>query len=331
MTKKSLCLCIPTFNRFDKLQISISHHVKLCLQYSLSLVISDNASSDRTRELLVKFKEQYDWFDFIIQPKNIGPDANFNFVLNMGLKTGADYLWLVGDDDLVQPDALGTILKRLSVESPDLMIVNSRNQVKKELPSGYTSPSNLLRELSWHTTFISSLIFGAEAAIHSIEGNNLSRNFGHVFGVFTFLAHQSTINVLWEQKTSITTIRLDNSLPSWFDSILDIFVSNWIKTINCLPSEYSDEDKRIAIRSLWSQSSILNPKTIVFLIFRNDINLKEFLSKKPELKLVIGSQWFYFLIPAFLVPKPLSRKIAKFALNLYFKKRSNESSNFEKL
>ena len=326
-----LCICIPTHNRINKLRKSISHHAKLCIRHNLLLVVSDNASSDQTRELLVKLKEQYEWFDFIIQPKNIGPDANFNFVLKMGLKTGADYLWLVGDDDLIQPDALQTILKRLCVESPDLMIVNTRNQVKKELPSSYTSPSNLLKDLSWHTTFISSLIFGAEAAIHGIKGNNLSRNFGHVFGVFTFLADQPIINVSWEQKISITTIRLDNSLPSWFGSILDIFVSNWIKTINCLPSEYSDEDKRIAIRSLWSQSSILNPKTIVFLIFRSDINLKEFLSKKPELKLVIGSQWFYFLIPAFLVPKFLSRKIAKFALNLYFKKRSNESSNFEKL
>ena len=326
-----LCICIPTCNRINKLRMSISHHTKLCIRHKLSLVVSDNASSDQTRELLVKHKEKYDWFDFIIQPKNIGPDANFDFVLKMGLKTGADYLWLVGDDDLIHPDALQTILKRLCVESPDLMIVNTRNQIKRKLPSSYTAPSDLLKDLSWHTTFISSLIFGVEAAKYGIEGNNSSKNFGHVFGVFTFFAHKSIINVSWEQKTSISTIRLDNSLPDWFGSILDVFVSNWIKTINCLPSKYSDKDKRIAIRSLWSQSSILNPKMIVFLIFRSDINLKEFLARKPEIKLVIGSQWFYFLISAFLVPKPLSRKIAKFALNLYLKKRSNESSNFEKL
>jgi len=67
-----LCICIPTFNRIDKLRKSLSYHANLCLKYGAGLVVSDNASTDGTRELLTQYKEQYSWFDFVSNHSNIG-------------------------------------------------------------------------------------------------------------------------------------------------------------------------------------------------------------------------------------------------------------------
>ena len=323
-----LCICIPTFNRIDKLRKSLSYHANLCLKYGAGLVVSDNASTDGTRELLIQYKEQYSWFDFVSNHSNIGPDANFNRALKLGLQTEANYMWLLGDDDFIEPDALIEVLNRLDDDTPNFLLVNTKNQVYDHLPFIYTSHSDLLRDLAWHTTFMSSLIFSKSAANFGIESNESSPNFSHVFGIFNYLSTLNSIRISWIQKPSVTTMRLDSSLPSWFPHILDIFVSNWVKTINGLPSIYSLEDKKIAIRSLWRKSKILNYKTIIFMIFRDDIKFLDYLHRKAELYLVIGKLRFYSLFIAFMMPKYLSKRIARIALNRYVKRRAIESRSF---
>jgi len=324
-----LCICVPTFNRVEKLRKSLSYHAQLCIKHGIGLVVSDNASSDGTRDLLKQYKDHYTWFDFFSHQSNQGPDANFDFALKLGLKTGANYMWLLGDDDFIESDSLHLILERLDEEKPDMMVVNTRNQVSSNLPSIYTSRSNLLRDLAWHSTFISCLIFSRAAAAYGIGPNHLSPNFSHVFGVFNFLAGKDPIKVSWVQRPSIYTLRFDDKLPNWFSHLLDIFVSNWVKTIQGLSSTYSVTDKNIAIKSLWRHSKILNIKTILFLIFKGDLGFAHFWGRAEEIKLVIGSLRFYFSLLAFLVPKFLSTRIAQFALNRYARKRALESRSLD--
>ena len=320
-----LCICIPTFNRVEKLRKSLSYHAQLCNKHGIRLVVSDNASFDGSRDLLKQYKDQYTWFDFFSHQSNQGPDANFDFALKLGLQTGANYMWLLGDDDFIESDSLHGILKRLDEEKPDMMVVNTRNQVSNNLPSIYTSRSDLLRDLAWHSTFISSLIFGRAAAAYGIEPNHSSPNFSHVFGAFNFLAGKNPIKVSWVQRPSIYTLRYDCTLPSWFSNVLDIFATNWVNTIQGLSSTYSVADKNVAIKSLWRHSKILNMKTIIFLIFKSDLSFSHFWVRAEEIKLVIGNLRFYFSLLAFLVPKFLSTRIAQFALNRYVKKRALES------
>ena len=320
-----LCICIPTSNRIYKLRKSLTYHAQLCMKYGIGLVVSDNGSSDGTRDLLSQYKEQYPWFDYYSHRSNQGPDANFDFALKLGLHSGANYMWLLGDDDFIESDSLHEILKRLDEEKPNMMIVNTRNQVSNNLSSIYTSPQNLLRDLAWHSTFISSLIFSRAAAAYGIAPNHSSPNFSHVFGVFNFLAGKDSTKVSWVQIPSIYTLRFDDKLPSWFPHLLDIFVSNWVKTIQGLPSNYSATDKNVAIKSLWLNSKILNVKTIIFLIFQGELSFADFWGRAEEIKLVIGNLRFYLSLLAFLVPKFISKRIAKLALNRYVKIRARES------
>jgi len=324
-----LCICIPTFNRIDKLRKSLSYHAQLCMKHGIGLVVSDNASSDATSDLLVWYKEQYSWFDYYSHRSNQGPDANFEYALKLGFQSGANYMWLLGDDDFIESDSLHEILKRLDEEKPDMMIVNTRNQVSNNLPGIYTSRSNLLRDLAWHSTFISSLIFSRAAAAYGIEPNHSSPNFSHVFGVFNFLAGKDSIKISWAQRPSIYTLRYDCTLPSWFPHLLDIFVSNWVKTIKGLPSNYSATDKNVAIKSLWLNSKILNVKMIIFLIFKGELSFADFWGRAEEIKLVFGNLRFYLSLLAFLVPKFLSKRIAKLGLNHYVKKRVLESRSLD--
>lgn len=67
------------------------------------LIISDNASTDRTETICRAFAGQDPRIRYIRQPRNLGPTANFRFVLDQA--RGRYYMWAAADD-LRSPDFL---------------------------------------------------------------------------------------------------------------------------------------------------------------------------------------------------------------------------------
>lgn len=136
-----LSICIPTFNRARYLENcleSIRHslvesnlHVEIC--------ISDNASVDNTsgvvalasHTLPVKYRRN---------TVNLGMAQNFLDVVAMAK---GDYVWLIGDDDLLMPDGIGKLLKLID-EYPevDFFYVNA-NHLNANYIDSYLHPFNI--------------------------------------------------------------------------------------------------------------------------------------------------------------------------------------------
>lgn len=62
----------------------------------LEVIISDNASVDRTEEICRKYADEDDRVRYIRRPRNIGAGPNFNFVLE--LARGEYFKWMAHDD-----------------------------------------------------------------------------------------------------------------------------------------------------------------------------------------------------------------------------------------
>lgn len=97
--------CIPTYNRskfIDELLSSINRQSVHSLD--IEVCISDNASTDDTRESIELWRDKYS-FPIVYQrhAENIGPDRNYLAAVNMG--TG-DYCWIFGSDDILTNNAL---------------------------------------------------------------------------------------------------------------------------------------------------------------------------------------------------------------------------------
>lgn len=84
------------------------------------LVISDNASTDRTLEILEAWSRRDERIVLHRNPTNLGGAANFNRVLD--LARGEYFRW-AGHDDLVDPRMLGTCVERLDEEGPGCVLV----------------------------------------------------------------------------------------------------------------------------------------------------------------------------------------------------------------
>jgi glycosyltransferase involved in cell wall biosynthesis len=105
-----LSICIPTYNR-SKLLAELLDSILIQDCDALEVVISDDASPDNTAEVATSFAKRFKHFRFVRQPQNLGIDRNFLAAAAMG--TG-EYVWLMGDDDYVEPGGVQRVLNALA-------------------------------------------------------------------------------------------------------------------------------------------------------------------------------------------------------------------------
>ena len=93
-----LSICIPTYNRKDRLKTLLDYLCKL-VSSDIDIIVIDNASTDGTLEMMTEFVEKYDVLYFR-NKENLGHDGNYIRLIEEGKKNSHYSLWL-GDDDWV--------------------------------------------------------------------------------------------------------------------------------------------------------------------------------------------------------------------------------------
>jgi len=178
---------LPVFNGDEFL----SDAIKAVLAQSFTdfeLIISDNASTDRTQEICKAFSAQDDRIKYLRQSVNRGAGWNFNEVFR--LASGEYFKWLA-HDDLIAPDFLEKCVKALDADPsvvlsyPKTVIIDAKGEFLNEyhvhLNTDSTSTYTRFRDLvlEWSLCFE---VFGL------IRSKDLQRvggmgNYGHGDGV----------------------------------------------------------------------------------------------------------------------------------------------------
>jgi GT2 family glycosyltransferase len=81
------------------------------------LIVVDNASEDGTLDMLA---EEFPGVTVVALAENQGATGGFYEAIAAGLRTGADWLWLLDDDSIARPDALEELLAVLDRLDGDL-------------------------------------------------------------------------------------------------------------------------------------------------------------------------------------------------------------------
>lgn len=114
-----LSVCIPTYNRAkflaEALESVISQAPAAC-----EIVVSDNASTDHTPEIVSDIKRRFPALTYVRQETNIGLDRNFDAAVS---HAHGEYCWLLGDDDVLKPGAIKCVLEVLKMPY-SLVLVN---------------------------------------------------------------------------------------------------------------------------------------------------------------------------------------------------------------
>ena len=98
MTQIKLSICIPTYNRAEYLRTALECLAEADFSFTHEIVISDNASTDHTPEVVQDFIAKGLPIRYLRAPANAGPGPNLTNVIQ---HASGEYMMYQGDDDLL--------------------------------------------------------------------------------------------------------------------------------------------------------------------------------------------------------------------------------------
>ncbi|MBU2540178.1 glycosyltransferase [Patescibacteria group bacterium] len=105
-SKPLLSIAIPTYNRAVYLKNLLDYIIPQ-IKDGIEICVSNNGSSDNTREVVMNFKEKYpDLIKYNENKEDLG-DRNLFQVMEM---SEGDYIWLFADDDSIIPNGLEEVI-----------------------------------------------------------------------------------------------------------------------------------------------------------------------------------------------------------------------------
>ncbi len=118
-----LTLAIPTYNRMGQLaELLTVLKEQAAIHPEVEILVSDNASADETTAIVQRFIDEDMQIDYHRHAVNIGADANFVSCFH---RARGKYFWICGDDDIIVPGALDTLVWHLQQEEFDLVYLTS--------------------------------------------------------------------------------------------------------------------------------------------------------------------------------------------------------------
>ena len=210
-----LSICIPTRNRAKYLNELLSSYAQQFNAAGLTgeqvaFYISDNASDDATPEIFRAFEKKVPRAHYSRNATNLGGDGN-----NVHVRTLAkgEYLWVIGDDELLCENALVNVLDLIKKHRPGLIIAyNSRYPLHLAVPKVFPTYRDFAVEcvrtnihaLAEHS-LISCNIFRADCWDDAYGREKIPTFFPHMFGMIRPLTQKKAAVVL--SAPPIITVR----------------------------------------------------------------------------------------------------------------------------
>lgn len=207
-------ICIPTYNRANHLANCLNSIIlcKLKCNLKFQVCVSDNHSSDET-EAVVKNAQLKLNIKYHKNNSNLGHARNFLNVVSMA---DGEFIWLLGDDDLLMPNAIEDLYNLIDGHpNVDFFYVNSFH-LRTEYLNKYSSPFdtknlpiNMEPFSKWHRP--------GEIPFLKLINPNISFDFlgGMFLSVFRKENWDKNINVLNQSaiQDSRTFSHFDNTFP----------------------------------------------------------------------------------------------------------------------
>lgn len=305
-TNKLLSITIPTFNRAPHLDYFLETHIPNLQKNNISVYISDNASTDNTKEIVQKWQTIYPNLNYHRNTENLGMDGNFEVALSL---PSTDYIWLFGDTYRLPTNAIENALDLITgAVKYDALIFNLEHLL--ECPdSDYKDQNKMLIDLVPIMSCVACMIYSKQI----IASADFSRYKGTFFSltaiIFEFIANKQ-FTIFWSKNISIKNLGLQTKeKKNWSNTSkwIEIGVYGWISFLFSLPASYTLESKFRSLRSFGKVSGLLNYKSLLLRRIEGNLNLRSLITHKREFYLCTGFTKTLFTFLACLTPTLLIR------------------------
>jgi abequosyltransferase len=190
-----LTIAVPTYNRSANLELLLRGLAPdLANEHRVELLISDNCSPDDTPALVERFVQNGLRCRYIRNEKNIGPDLNF---LQCYSLAAGEYVWVFGDDDVLLPGSVATILRWIDNRSFDLVYLAPFGFLKEPNERGLANDSPRCREFCDVSAFIHAIGLSGDLALITSTLVNKRRIESYPHPPFTDALNTNLLQLGW--------------------------------------------------------------------------------------------------------------------------------------
>jgi glycosyltransferase involved in cell wall biosynthesis len=273
-----LSIVIPTYNRARFLDYCLEVHVPLAGLHNIQIFVSDNASTDDTKEVVDKWKCNYPLISYYSNETNIGPDDNFERALKY---PNTEYVWLLGDTYRIPEGGIEYVLDIAKGKvGYDAIVFNLAEFVTSDAieAKDYTDQNALLFDLGALMTCLSCLVYNREL----IKNANFSR-YKNSYFIQTGIIFESIafrpFTIHWAQSLSIQSLQHPTLKKNgWYQTndVFEIACKRWSSFVFSLPISYGLDVKLKCLRDRNGPSILLKIGGIVKLRMLNILNLNTY-------------------------------------------------------
>lgn len=243
-------IAIPTFNR-SKLLLETMEALRQQSE-DLKFNIADNSDDFQTQESLSSSE-----FDYKYHHNGGNKGIDFNILKAVSL-ADSEYVWICGDDDLPESDAINKIVDYVC-RYPEVafFIVNSsaydstltnvvfENQTGIKDDIYFDDATTALETIGWYSTFVGAFVVKKAVWDQTDSDRFLDTWFIHVGKLFDAMAQGHKAYFIAEPL-----IRYRTGNTTWGDLYLQIQFEFWPASMKLLPSSYSKQTKLKAVKSV---------------------------------------------------------------------------------
>jgi abequosyltransferase len=229
-----LSICIATFNRGKFISETLDSIIKQ-LEPNVEIVVVDGASQDNTSKVMNKYVSQYPQIRYFQEAVNSGVDADFDKAVDYAK---GEFCWLMTDDDLLMPDAIGKVLASIS-DKNDLIIINSelrnldlsiiydKNRLKIDSDINYCEldGESFFKDTASYLSFIGCVVVRKQFWLSRDRESYYGTLFVHVGVIFQTPSVQNVIVL----AKPLIIVRYGNAM--WTPRSFEIWTFKWPKLI----------------------------------------------------------------------------------------------------
>ena len=184
MYEKLLSFCIPTYNRVHCLRELLPNVIAQCeREPGCECLVVDNCSTDATGGYVQEMAKGHPAMRYVCNESNIGADRNFLRCIECA---AGEYVWIFGDDDLLDKDGVHRIVSLIK-EHPDVALIQCGGVEADALYPDYRALLKAYwkanKEYALHRSLISCNIFRKRDFDLGYAYAKLKTSYAHMFGL----------------------------------------------------------------------------------------------------------------------------------------------------
>ncbi len=242
---KYLSICIPNYNRIDKLEKLVKESIRQIEKYSLEndveICVSDDCSAENPVKLINEIMKQYPHISITYVRNEVNRGMDYNF-LNSVMIADSLYCWIIGNDDLPVEDGIQIVVNKLKQFEDKIDILVTPFDVYKDDNEIINTIQPLRVELNEQVLFDTA---------NQNEYLELLMNVQHNSGLFGFLSNTVFKKEKWVEYREKFQDKLNTIFIQMYMNIQTLQVgAKYLYMPDKIIKNYSDDDTNNLVKRI---------------------------------------------------------------------------------